>query len=292
MFWLTYMRLFLNYKFYIMKKFFTAGVSLLLVSQGISQYYYNDIIGTQQTNQQYKSLITHQLKKVSATSYEGNNQPATDFLLEQNIDLNKQQVVTRSKSSTNGESYFISSYQRNRLAKTVDSSNSAINTVEYQYELDGKIKSIRSINKDFDGTLRSNEVHNWFYNANGLPEKMLRIKNNTDTTYVTFTYDGGNVAEEIWTRKNRVTETYYYYYNPKNQLTDIVRFSKKAKQMLPDFILEYDEKGRVVQMTQTQGASANYLIWRYVYNQQGLKQKEMVYNKQKEFLGKIEYAYQ
>ncbi|HEX8331156.1 MAG TPA: hypothetical protein VF622_00970 [Segetibacter sp.] len=276
-----------------MKKLFTIGVLLLIVSQSIGQYYYSDIIGTQQTNQQYKTLIAHQLKKISATSYEGNNQPTSDFLLDQVIDNNKQQVITRSKSPTNGESYFISTYLHNKLSKTVDSSNSAINTVQYQYEKDGKIKSISSINKDFDGTLRSNEVHTWFYNTAGQPEKMLRIKNNLDTTYVSFTYDeAGNIAEETWRRKNRVQETYYYYYNPKNQLTDIVRYSKKAKRMLPDFILEYDEKGRVMQMTQTQSASANYLVWRYVYNTNGLKEKEMVYNKQKEFLGRIEYSYQ
>lgn len=276
-----------------MKKIFTAGIILFISSSAFSQFYYNDIIGTQQTNQQYKSLINNQLKKVSAISYESNNQPSEDFLLEQLIDVNKQQIITRSKTTTNGESYFISHYLRNRIAKTVDSSNSAINTVQYQYELDGKLRSTQLINKDFDGTLRSNEVHNWFYNAEGKPDKMHRIKNNIDTTYVSFVYDeAGNVAEETWRHKNRTTETYYYYYNDKKQLTDIVRYNRKAKQMLPDFILEYDEKGRVVQMTQTQSAAANYLIWRYAYNAQGLKQKEMVYNKQKDFLGKIEYNYQ
>jgi YD repeat-containing protein len=287
------MPLFLIDKFGIMKKLFTIGILISISSQCIAQYYYSDIIGTQQTNKQYKTLIAQQLKKISATSYEANNQPSRDFLLDQLIDNNKQQVITHSKSSTNGESYFISHYHQNRLVKTVDSGSSAINTVQYQYATDGKIKSINSINKDFDGTLRSNEVHTWFYNAAGQPEKMLRIKNNVDTTHVSFTYDeAGNIAEEIWKKKNRTLETYYYYYNAKNLLTDIVRYSKKAKQMLPDFILEYDDKGRVIQMTQTQSASANYLVWRYAYNPQGLKTREMVYNKQKEFLGKIEYTYQ
>jgi YD repeat-containing protein len=276
-----------------MNKLFTIGILVLIAFESTAQYYYSDIIGTQQTNKQYKTLIGQQLKKISAVSYEPNNQPSADFLLDQIIDNNKQQVITRSKSSTNGEAYFISTYQQNRLAKTVDSSASAINTVNYQYDGTGKIKSISSTNKDFDGTLISSEVHSWFYNDAGQPEKMFRIKNNSDTTSVTFNYDeAGNIAEEIWKKKNRTQETYYYYYNPKNQLTDIVRYNRKAKQMLPDFILEYDEKGRVVQMTQTQGASANYLVWRYAYNPQGLKTKEMVYNKKKEFLGKIEYAYQ
>lgn len=276
-----------------MKKLFTIAFFLLSVLPGICQYYYSDIIGTQQTNQLYKLLVNRQLKKITAVSYEGNNQPTPDFLLNQLIDNNKQQVITHSKSSTNGESYFISTYLHNKLNRTVDSSNSAINTVQYQYDKDGKIKTISSVNKDFDGTLISTEVHNWFYNATGQPEKMLRIKNNADTTYVTFIHDEeGNVAEETWTKQNRKIETYYYYYNSKKQLSDIVRYSKKARRMLPDFILEYDDKGRIAQMTQTQSGQANYLIWRYAYNTKGLKEKEMVYNKQKEFLGKIEYSYE
>jgi hypothetical protein len=45
-------------------------------------------------------------------------------------------------------------------------------------------------------------------------------------------------------------------------------------------------------MTQTQSGSANYLIWRYSYNENGMKEKEVVFNKQKELLGRIEYRYQ
>ncbi|RYD70888.1 MAG: lipoyl(octanoyl) transferase LipB [Sphingobacteriales bacterium] len=106
------------------------------------------------------------------------------------------------------------------------------------------------------------------------------MKNTTDSTFVSFKYDeSGNVGEEIWKRGSRITETYYYYYNDKQKITDIVRFNKKAKRMLPDFIIEYDEKGRVAQMTQSQSGSANYLVWRYQYNPQGLKDKDATYYK-------------
>ncbi|MEJ7680802.1 MAG: hypothetical protein WKG06_23710 [Segetibacter sp.] len=62
--------------------------------------------------------------------------------------------------------------------------------------------------------------------------------------------------------------------------------------MLPDYIFEYDPKGRITQMTQTQSGSANYLIWKYTYNENGMKEKEIVFNKQKEMLGRIEYKYE
>ncbi len=257
-----------------------------------AQFYYTDIISNQLTNQQYNLIKEGKLKKIAATSYEG-NQVSTDFVLEQTVSNNFQQIITRSASAGNAESFFISHYGNNSVMRTTDSSANAINTVLYAYDLQGRLEKTSSVNKDFDGTFINSEDHLWRYNSKGIPEGMLKIKNNLDTTMVTFKYDEtGNVAEEIWKKNNRVVENYYYYYNPKNLLTDIVRFSRKAKQMLPDYIFEYDTKGRISQMTQAQTNRANYLIWRYTYNTNGLKEKEVVFNKRKEYLGKIEYSYQ
>lgn len=274
----------------MMKKLLIAGLLLILGRQADAQYYYLDIIGTQQTNDQYKKIIQHNLSSISATSYEQSNEPNTDFVLEQTIGNN--QITTRSASINSKESYFISYYTSRKLAKTVDSNNSAINTVEYKYNTQGKLLSTTSSNKDFDGTFDQSEVHQWQYDDAGHPVKMLKIKNNADTTIVECKVDAaGNIIEESWKKNNRVVETYYYYYNAKNQLTDVVRYNRKAKQMLPDIMFEYDAAGLVSQMIQTQGTSANYLIWRYVYNNNGLKEKEFAFNKKKELLGKIEYAY-
>lgn len=276
-----------------MKKFFSFALVVSVALNAQSQYYYLDIIGTKQTNQQYKLIRTFQLKHINATSFEGNNQPSKDFLLEQTVAADGRQIVTRSSSGGNIPSYFISHYLNNRLVKTVDSSSGAINTVLYSYDNAGRVLSINSINKDFDGTFTSTENHSWTYNDKGLPVTMLKVKNQTDTTLVTFKNDEqDNVAEELWKKNNRTTETYYYYYNAKKQLTDVVRFNRKANAMIPDYILDYDNSGRISEMRQTQAASANYLIWRYTYNDNGMKQRELVYNKQKELLGKIEYKYE
>lgn len=274
----------------MMKKLMIAGLLLILGRQANAQYYYLDIIGTQQTNDQYKKILQQNLSSISATSFEQSNKPSTDFVLEQNIANN--QIVTRSSSINSKESFFTSYYTSRKLTKTIDSNNSAINTVEYKYNNKGKLLSSTSSNKDFDGTYDQSEIHQWQYDDAGNPVKMLKIKNNADTTIVECKLDeAGNIIEESWKRNNRVIETYYYYYNTKNQLTDIVRYNRKAKQMLPDIMFEYDAIGLVSQMTQTQGTSANYLIWRYVYNNKGLKEKEFAFNKKKELLGKIEYTY-
>ncbi len=274
-----------------MKILILAALSILAFIKADAQYYYSDIVGTKQTNQQYRLLLAFQYKRVNATSYEG-DQPAKDFILEQTITDNGRKIITHSASIGNMESYFISYYQNNKVTKTVDSGNNAINTVIYEYDNNGKVISTSATNKDFDGSFTNEERHIWSYNDKGLPEKMIKVKNQADTTVVTFVYDQDDVAEERWSKNNRIIETYYYYYNPKKQLTDIVRFSRKAKAMLPDYMFEYDTKGHITQMTQTQNGTANYLVWKYLYNENGMKEKEIVFNKQKELLGRIEYRYQ
>lgn len=276
----------------LMKNSLLVAALLFCSAYANAQYYYLDIIGTKQTNQQYKMLRAFQYKHINATSFEG-NEPSKDFVLEQTITNDGRQIVTRSATIGSTESFFISNYQNNRVIKTVDSSRNALVTVLYEYDRTGQLVSTNTTSTDFDGTFTSSETHLWNYNEKGLPEKMLKIKNKTDTTLVTFTLDEqDNVAEERWSKNNRKIETYYYYYNPKKQLTDVVRYNPRAKAMLPDYMFEYDNKGHITQMTQTQKGNANYLVWKYLYNEDGMKQKEVVFNKQKEMLGRIEYSYQ
>src|SRR3954447_2739417 len=202
----------------LMKNVLLVVIFFLAFIHSYAQYYYSDIIGTKQTNQQYKMLRAFQFKRINATSYEG-NQPSKDFLLEQIISDDGRKITTHSASVGNMESYFISNYQNNKVNHTVDSGNNAINRVVYEYDNTGKVISTTASSKDFDGTFTNEERHLWSYNEKGLPEKMVKIKNKNDSTLVTFTYDDDNVAEERWTKNNYVLETYYYYYNPKKQIT-------------------------------------------------------------------------
>jgi hypothetical protein len=274
-----------------MKKLLPLFILLLSGNLLQAQYYYLDVLGTQQTNQLFKTIKTNQLKKITATSYENTNEVSPDFVLEQTI--SDQKIVTRSKTIGNSPSFFISIYSANKLIATTDSSKNAIVKVEYKYGNDNKLVSVSSVSKDFDGLFTTTEDHVWSYNEKGQPEKMLKIKNSLDTTFITFSYDAQeNVAEEIWKKKNRKVEVYYYYYNPKNKLTDIVRFNNRARQMLPDYIFEYDNSGKLIKMVQSQHANANYLTYKYQYNDFGLKEKEIIFNKQKQLLGRIEYKYQ
>ena len=275
-----------------MKYFFFYLLVIFFSTQGNAQFYYFDIIGTKQTNTLYKQVRVAAYKKITGISYNG-SEPSKDFVLEQTISKDGKTILTRSASVGSTETFFTGYYDVDRIVKSADSGKNAITTVQYEYDSTGKLQSINSVSNDFDGTFTNTEDHLWSYNQKGLPEKMLKIKNMVDTTVVSFIYDEENqVAEERWTKSNRSIETYYYYYNQKKQITDIVRYNRKAKAMLPDFIFEYNNMDQLSQMTQTQSGSANYLIWRYTYNDQGLKVREVAYNKEKELMGRIEYSYQ
>jgi hypothetical protein len=123
---------------------------------------------------------------------------------------------------------------------------------------------------------------------------MLKILNNNDTTEVRFTLgERGNVVEELPFIKHVSGEKTYYYYDDKNRLTDIVRYNAKARRLLPDYMFEYTDKNRVSQkITTLSMMDLGYLIWRYVYDDKGLKTKEASFNKDKVMTGKIEYSYQ
>jgi YD repeat-containing protein len=266
-------------------------LALFIYYTANSQYYYNDILSTQQTNTQYKLLRSNTIKSIKAFSYEDETTLTENFLLEVAFNkLGREMVTTTSANGIN--TLLTSSYQNNRVIKSVQNAARVENTITYLYDATGKIQSLTT--STIDTFMKSNltEQHLWQYNANNQPSLMLRIKNGSDTTKIEFVYDEfGNVGEEHWKRNGRTTESYYYYYNDKKLLTDIVRYNSRAKKMLPDFMFEYDDKGRVNQMIQVTTGSSSYVTFKYSYNEKGLKQSETVFNKLKQQVGHIEYAY-
>ncbi len=255
-----------------------------------SQYYYNDIVALQQSAKQYTSLTAARIKHVSATSFEG-NRPVDGFTVEQRISPDAKTITINTSDPSSGNAITINTYSNGRLVQTIDSSTNVLSKTQYTYDASGNISRISTTSDDAFMNSHSNEVHQWSYD-NNLPKQMIRIKDKSDTTFVTFTYDNNNVAQETWMRKKQKAETYYYYYNARNQLTDIVRFNDRLRKMLPDFLYEYDEAGNVSQMMQVPAGSGNYIVWKYTYNANGLKQAEMAYNKQQQPVGRIEYTYE
>lgn len=276
-----------------MKLFYRLSILFLgTLNIASAQYYYNDIVATQQSNAQQQLLLTNKIRIVKAQSKENDNSITDGFTVEQKINKDASEIVTTTKSSAGVSAVLTSYYVAGKISKTKNESNDILTVTDYLYDSNGLLQTITSATTDTAMNSFSSETHSWVFNANGKPVKMFRIKNNTDTTFVDFVLDDKQmVAVENWRRKGKTTESYFYYYNDKNQLTDIVRYNERLKKMLPDFVYEYDEAGRVKQMIQVLAGGSNYNTWKYTYNENGLKQKEACYDKQKQLIGIIEYIY-
>jgi hypothetical protein len=264
-----------------------------MLSCAFSQYYFNDIVSTSLSNDQYKLLRANKVKKITATSYEADNTPTPGFVLEEEISLDGKRIILTAGTSQSKPSVTNRFYELGKLKRTQSINNKIDNRTEYFYNEKGQVQRIVFTTTDTVMKASLIESHEWNYAANGQPESMLRIKNRADTTVIELVKDEqGLIIEERWKKKNRLIETYYYYYNEAKQLTDIVRFNTRLKKLLPDYQYEYDSKGRVNQMTQVAMSTANYFIWHYTFTEKGLKQKEVGYDKQKNLVGRIEYAYE
>lgn len=266
--------------------------SLFLTLPAISQYYYNDIVATKETNAICEVLSSNKISQVSAISLGYDNIPDKDFLYLKRIQNNGTIIRTESKIAEGNISNSTAFYSNGRIKKITDSSDKVLTTTLYDYSETGNLNSI-SIETD-DDFMNSHleEQHLWHYDEKSRPEYLFIVKNKTDTTQVNFIQDeAGNTGEEQWLKKGKRIETYYYYYNANHQITDIVRFNLKAQRMLPDFLFEYNEAGWVIQAIQVSQGSSDYTIWQYIYGADGLKQKDVLRNKQKELLGRIEYSY-
>lgn len=257
-----------------------------------AQYYYNDIVCARQAQEAYSALLTGRVNLVTATCFDENNEQNPDFIYRRSIAQNGSRVETILHLPSSDTIYTTNIYADKMLQSATDSNGTVITKTSYRYNSDGSIAAIQIETNDNAAEMHNEEVHLWFYTG-GKPEKMLRIKDKTDTTVVSFIQDEyGNPGEEIWRKRNRIIEHYYYYCNNSNQLTDIVRYNEIARQLLPDFLFEYSPSGTVATLTQVPQGSSDYIVWRYEYNSAGLKTSDVLYNKQKEIIGRIIYSYQ
>ena len=270
---------------------FLLALSVLIGSVSSAQYYYKDIIGTRESSGMIKNYMNNKVNRVLLTSYNANNEKDDQFYVEQQFSPSIRALKTITRSGVTNQSVLISYADANgNVIKTIDSSEIVVTITDYQYNEKGQLVSLITSSSDTSSNKES-EQHIWEWNNNH-PVKMLRIKNKLDTAYVEFIIDEkGNVAEERETRKKIRMQPIYYYYNENNQLSDIVRYSPRAKQLMAEYIFEYSDANQVIQKITIPSNNSNYLFWRYQYDARGLKVKEKIFDKQKQLTGTIEYQY-
>jgi hypothetical protein len=260
-----------------------------------AQFLYKDLVVTRQNNGRWKVFEENRVKSVTLKSLEADGKPTEGFLGEQELAGDYSQMVTHTKTAGSTDSWNITQYVNGRMVRNLDTSDTYQSETKYEYDAEGHILSITNSSLETDNQLRAEERHIWGYDPAhpGKPLSMLKIKNGTDTTYIQFISDEkGNIVEERSRRLGENLPTIYYYYDDGNRMTDIVRYSPRAKRLLPMVIFEYDE-GRVKSMLVVpEEGNSFYQKWYYTYDEEkGLKTKDQCFNKLKELLGTIEYEY-
>lgn len=258
-----------------------------------AQYYFNDIISTQYSNEQYRLLRNNKIRKIKAGSFEADNTPTEGFALEEDISLDGKRITLSTSTSAGNATVTNRFYELGKLRKTQSGAKNIDTRTEYLYTDKGLMQKIILTTMDTAMKSTLTEAHEWSYTENGLPASMRKIKNRVDTTDIELLRDEqGLVTEERWKKKKHLLETYYYYYDSSKRITDIVRYNNRLKKLTPDFQYEYDNNGRTTQMIQFTWSNSSYLVWKYTYNEKGLRREELGFDKAKKLIGRIVYSYE
>lgn len=258
-----------------------------------SQSYYKDLVVTGELSKKRALYQSNRVRSVESTGFDNRDQPIDQFSSTQSINGSFSEIRTITKDPLTGSSESTNFFdQKGQLVRSVDTSEGNKSVVTYSYNESGKL-AVMTSQSTSPGQYQSREQHFWSYDANGKPQRMVKIKNGTDTTQVELVMDEkGNVVEE----KSRVRGVlqpgaWFYYYDSDNRLTDIGRFNVRANRVLPDYIFEYDEAGRLRTMLTPMQNMGDYQKWYYTYDEKGLKRKDECYSKSKVLIGRVEYRY-
>ncbi len=276
-----------------MKKLALICIFLPLAQLLQAQFYYNDLIQQQQHLSRHQQYREQKVLRIVATSKASDDmQDVTPLTVEQQYNNSYSQLKTQT-SAVSGRSSIANYYNgQGQLYKTVDSSDNAVTTYEYQYQ-GNNLANITSSSVPLGEKTKTVEVHQWSYDSLGKPMQMLRIRNGSDSSLIRLSYDNsGNVSEEQVFKNGVAGEKVFYYYDEQHRITDIVRYQDKLGKLMPDFTFDFNPQGQLSQMMVVQNGGTNYQTWRYSYNNRGLLTAEACYDRQKKLVGKVEYTYE
>ncbi|MBY0536530.1 MAG: hypothetical protein K2P88_11820 [Chitinophagaceae bacterium] len=274
-----------------MKHLLVLAASALIVFSSSAQFLYKDLLTVEAANQKHSIFKKEKVHSIEFISFDGEGKPIEGFSSNQMVNKASTEVATTTSTPLGAPTYSVGYYNSNaQLIKSFDTTDGSKTTVTYEYNAGGKLARILNITVSA-GDFKIKEEHLWSYGTDGSPVKMLKVKNDKDTTVVTFIKDEkGNIIEERSTQKGKPLPTYYYYYDDAKRLTDVVRYNIAAKRLLPDYVMEYNEKGQLATFMVVQ-EDGDYQKWYYSYDEDGLKALDACYSKSKVLIGKVEYNY-
>jgi hypothetical protein len=274
-----------------LKKLVFANILVLLLTiKSTAQYYYKDIISSNQIKADLQAYKDNKIKKITIKSFEENGEESEGFFCEKKLNKKYTESTIFTRSNFSYASELQTKYdEAGRILSTYDSSAFSVTAIRYGYNDKNLITQIHSSIKSNAEEFNNAIVEQHFYTyENEIPINLKVVKNNRDTINILFeTDEQGNITIE----KNTANGTkYYYYYDDKNRLTDIVPATEYSKSLKPDYIFTYNNAGLITQMTAVEEGSSNYFVWKYTYDN-GLRVREKCYSNERRLMGSIEYSY-
>ncbi len=273
-----------------LKKIFILAFVFSINITSKAQFYYKDIASNKQVIADMAAYKENKIRSINIKSYEDNGRESEGFFCEKNIskDYKKTELFTRADIAA--ASLFVSVFDKDgKLLSTNDSSKISITNIRYSYDEKNRVKSIISAVKSKDEDYENSIVEEHIYEyENEALSKMTLIKNKKDSSVILFSTDAnGNINIE---KDTKTGGSYFYYYDEKNRLTDIVPQNEYTKTLKPDYIFEYNHSGQISQMTSVEAGGSDYFVWKYSYYN-GLRSKEKCFTNEKRLMGTIEYEY-
>jgi YD repeat-containing protein len=266
-------------------------LTLTASSNLFAQYYYNDIVNNKQVLAELATLKQKKINGVKVTSLEATGEATEGFTCQKRINRDYTEVEIYTSTDESYPNTFVSYFTKTGLLqRTVDSSEAGATTIDYTYDAAGRLVSINSSKRfatdDDAGVVLEKHLYN--YNTAGILQQLVLVKNNKDTTLFLFEADEtGNIIIE---KNAKTAEVYYYYYDAKNRLTDIVHRYSYQKNLFTEYSFEYNEMGQLAKMITSEKEGAYYFTWRYDY-EDGLRINERCYSKEGRIMGSVEYKY-
>ena len=126
-----------------------------------SQYYYNDLIGTSETNRQMQVYLANKVKTMSATGYDQRGMKSTDFSEYHEVLENGR--VLRASSIVNLNKIVVYSRfdDKGRVISMTDSSGDLKSITTYSYDPAGRITLVENRITDTANDFNQLETHQW-----------------------------------------------------------------------------------------------------------------------------------
>ncbi len=265
---------------------------LLIAGNDVNaQYFYKDILAAKQAGDKMQSYKNNKVREVKISSFELDGRESDGFQCNQEINKNYNETQLFTRTNFTPASLLTSFYDDNgRLYSTVDSSAISVTRVAYKYNKDNNLESVSTTatSSDDDFVTDLSEQHLYAYDEAGKVEKMTKVQNLRDSSFFIFgTDEKGNAIIE---KDLQTGHKYYYYYDDKGRLTDIVQTNSIGGGLIPNYVFVYNTQGQVTEMTKTDPGIKSFLIWKYNY-ENNLRIAEKCYGSDRKLVGRITYDY-